>query len=177
MPSLTQIFRGYFCKEKWFKRFLRLKARGQKKLTNDLDMLKVLKQQRRSMVQLWCVMTTAQKEMCGRLAERVLSEYSTPEEDMYNSETKKGPGPQISFRTDNDQDPNFDYIDELLADHSITNRQCFEFYKQVDLKRTWKWRTMNPKLAEMQSLKQLKFLIATNLCKPKTSAVHTEIDP
>jgi predicted restriction endonuclease len=44
LPSLTQIVRGYFCKEKWFKRFLRLKARGQKKLSNDLDMLRVLKQ-------------------------------------------------------------------------------------------------------------------------------------
>lgn len=35
---------------------------------------------------------------------------------------------------------------------------------------------MNPKLAEAQSLKQLKYLIATNLCKPKTSKIQSEQD-
>lgn len=35
---------------------------------------------------------------------------------------------------------------------------------------------MNPKLAEAQSLRQLKYLIAKNLCKPKASKLQSEVD-
>jgi hypothetical protein len=38
----------------------------------------------------------------------------------------------------------FGYIDELMKDDSIYNERLFDFYNQIDRKRTLKWQAMNP---------------------------------
>ena len=130
-----------------------------------MDLLNVLRVMRQNTVKLWCIMTKPQRLIAERLAERVLSEYSTNSEagivqdDAFNS---NGDG-----KYENKDD--FGYLDLLLKDRSIQNMRLFDFYNQMDQKRTLKWQSMNPKLAAEQSSKMLKHLIANNMTRPRVN--------
>jgi hypothetical protein len=85
----------------------------------------------------------------------VLSEYSSNESEKDFHSTG-----EVSNQN------NFAYLDEMLGAGDKKSLRLFNFYNLQDEKRTRRWSKMNPKLAEEQSLKQLKRLIALNLCKP-----------
>jgi len=95
------------------------------------------------------------------LADRVLSEYSSPEENLKITDFDTSGGVNQALIKDN----NTRYLDEVVKDRSQQSERLLEIYRQNDEKRTKKWTTMNPLLAEKQSLQQLKFLIARNFTR------------
>lgn len=58
--------------------------RGARKLYKDLDFVRMIKKQRQHTIQLWCLMTEAQRRFSYKLAECVLSEYSTLDDEKLN---------------------------------------------------------------------------------------------
>lgn len=106
-------------------------------------------------------MNPFQRKFSYMLADRVLSEYSSPEEDLKITDFDTSGGVNQALIKDN----NTKYLDEVVKDRSQQSERLLEIYRQNDEKRTKKWTTMNPLLAEKQSLQQLKFLIARNFTR------------
>ena len=52
-----KLIKGCLCRERWYRRFSRLKKRGDKKVREDMDLLNVLRVMRQNTVKLWCIMT------------------------------------------------------------------------------------------------------------------------
>jgi len=102
-----------------------------------------------------------QRKFSYMLADRVLSEYSSPEENLKITDFDTSGGVNQALIKDN----NTRYLDEVVKDRSQQSERLLEIYRQNDEKRTKKWTTMNPLLAEKQSLQQLKFLIARNFTR------------
>lgn len=99
----------------------------------------MLRVSRQNTVKLWCLMTKPQRLLSERLAERVLSEYST------NSEVEaEEDGFNIHGDGKNEDKKDYSYLDNLLKERTIQNQRMFDFYNLMDRKRTQKWKTMNP---------------------------------
>lgn len=66
-------------------RNVRLYKRGSKMVKKDLDLVRIIKKLKRHSIMLWCLMTESQRKFSHKVAEPVLSEYSSLSEEGYGS--------------------------------------------------------------------------------------------
>ena len=124
-----------------------------------MDILKFIRQQRFTAVSLYALMDREQRKFSEKLAEQMLSEYSSPESTETDSagENFVPPG-DIKFtpsrgdkeRIDFDK---YEYIDSLIENPCEVDRRLLKVYEQQDKMRTRKWALKNPEQAAIQNVR------------------------
>lgn len=76
-----------------------------------------------------------------KLAERLLSEFSSPTDE----EVDIGDfDPSGGVRAMKIRNKDLGYIEEVVNDESIKSERLLKIYTQIDQKRTKKWKQLNP---------------------------------
>lgn len=69
---------GCLCRNKDIKHFFRLQKRSEDKIDKEMDILKFIRTQRYTAASLYGLMSREQRKFSEKLADQILSEYSTP---------------------------------------------------------------------------------------------------
>jgi len=96
---------------------------GIKKVNKDLDILKVLKQQKIFAVELWSLLTRSQHQFASKVAEYILSEYSSDEQDGKATQYYAG---MLLF--DENEVLECKYISDVVEASSDENKRMVEVY-------------------------------------------------
>lgn len=131
IPTTKESFQIFYqklmrCIWKRKPRVVRQYNRGKAKVKNDLDLVKIIQKLRRHSVQLWCLMTESQRKFSHKIAERVLSEYSSLDDEIAEALKKEveDRGQYFDkFSSDGDKKPSLDYdsvLDPMLRTQAET---------------------------------------------------------
>jgi hypothetical protein len=89
----------------------------------------------------------------------VLSEFSTPNEDSFDSDRQQK-SPKVGNQTKKDP---LDFINEIVQNGSESNIRFLKLYEKQDLQRQRKWLNTDPKNLIEANVRRFKYLWARNL--------------
>ena len=69
---------GFLCRNKDITHFLKLQKRSTEKIDKEMDILKFIRTQRFTAVSLYGLLSRNQRKFSEKIADNILSEYSTP---------------------------------------------------------------------------------------------------
>ena len=98
-----------------------------------MDILKFIKSQRISSISLYALLSREQRKFAEKLAETILSEYSSPESTCSDSNDEYYNPPDPSKNTDQS------YIISMLKSNDAVDQRMVAVYDQKDKVRTHKW--------------------------------------
>ena len=127
-------------------------------------MISFLTSHRRHAVELWSLMRRSQHQLSSKLAEYVLSEFSSDpsSSDSGPDREKQFPGIYLFEKGQ------IEIESLILKEENQVNRRLINIFQQKDKERTHKWYLKNKEKAVEQSIRALKVAIARNLVKTRT---------
>jgi len=121
---------GWMCRCRKYRNFRKFHKNGRAKVDHDLDMISFLTTHRRHAVELWALMRRNQHQLSSKLAEYVLSEFSSASSSHETDREKQFPG---IYLFDKSQIENQDYLDSLIQkEDTRVNRRLINIFQQKD---------------------------------------------
>ena len=128
------MFTGWLTCNKDFKRFLRLQKRSNKKITKELDILRFIRNKRFTAASLYGLLTRSQYKFSEKLADEMLSEYSTPFSSEKDSEKEFFVPPKPTIWGTHPKE--LDFLDKVIASKNETDKRLVHIYERQEVCRT-----------------------------------------
>ena len=106
-------------------------------------------------------MTKQQRKFTKSLQFELLSEFSTPDEDISHNETTLPNSNSVNVKLES-KDP-LDYLDTMIYHSTEKDLRYLELYEKKDDKRLRNWLSSDPKNLLEMNVKRFKLLLALNL--------------
>lgn len=154
---------GLLLRRKPVVNYLRLQFRSSKKVSDDLDILQIIKNQRQHSAAIYGLITKQQRKFTESFQFELLSEFSTPDEDISHNKTTSPNSNSVNVKLESSVI--LDYLDTMIYHSTEKDLRYLELYEKKDDKRLRNWLSSDPKNLLEMNVKRFKLLLALNLSK------------